>query len=861
MSEPLCTAIVSTWSAERYLRGCLDDLLAQTAQDRLEILVIDACSPEGEGAIARQYAARHGNIRYVRTAERVNTSEAFNLATELARGRYLTTANTDDRHHPEFVARMCAVLDAHPQFGIAYANSRITEIDNETWQRNTARLRYAWPDYTPATALSCCLFGAQAVWRREVHDAVGPWDPTILRANDHDMFLRIALHGGAVHVRTDLGLFLRRPDSESGVRNREQTLAEVMQVMRRHRRDTPLETLFPQLRGGNDDRGRAAALFELGNLAALGPYTDAEFALQCYQRALMVGGHEVGPVYANNTAAVLLSAGAQQQAEQAMRLAGELPEAQRNRQWLRQVERSGNLPRLRDMAFAGLDHDVVAASRASRGIGFAADGSMHWTAPHQQVPWDVYDGPNGEPIDAADLPLPLPRPTPRPTRRVMLVMYGWADAGGGTMLPRAFAHELRASGAEVSVVYAAARPEPDLPAYGLKRHEEDGVALFGVCNRPARFMDLTAPEREIDDPAIARTFAALLDERRPDVVHFWNLHNLGMSLPGACRARGIPTVLSSNNYWSICPRLYLVSERLETCDGPGDDGTKCERCLGTAGKAAAFAARREAGVRMLRDGIDVHLAVSERVRYYHIANGDDPAHVRVLRQEPPGVTAIWERAGSRRAIETALRRPLRIGFLGSVMAHKGVHVLAQALQALPAGAVEAVALGDVAADYRAVLQRLDPAGRLHLFGRYHPEQLPELLATLDVVVVPSLWDDCAPFVVAEALAARCPVIATDAGGMPDFVEHESNGLLFPLGDAAALAECIASFVRDPTQLGRMQAAIDPPRGLPVFVGDVVAVYDELIGRTGRVTRPASTTVTADATMVAASPAAPPDQQL
>jgi hypothetical protein len=145
----------------------------------------------------------------------------------------------------------------------------------------------------------------------------------------------------------------------------------------------------------------------------------------------------------------------------------------------------------------------------------------------------------------------------------MLVMYGWSDSGGGTMLPRAFGKELATAGARVSVVYAAARPEPGLPPYGVKRHVEDGVELFGICNRPSAFMDLREPEREIDDPRIRGSFAALLDELRPDVVHFWNLHNLGMSLPGECRARGIPTVLSSNNYWAICPRLYLISERLE----------------------------------------------------------------------------------------------------------------------------------------------------------------------------------------------------------------------------------------------------------------------------------------------------------
>ncbi len=829
MTEPILTALVSTYASERYLRGCLDSLLAQTLGERVQIVVIDACSPQGEAAIVREYQQRHRNIDYVRTPERVFTSEAFDIGTRLARGRYLTTANTDDRHRPDFAERLCAVLDAHPQFGIVYADSLITHRDNETWQDNTATKKYAWPDYTATTALSCCLFGAQPVWRRSAHDVVGGWDPAHVYANDQDMFLRIALRFGAVHLRAAMGLFLMRKDSNSGADNRAPTLADVLSVMRRYRTSTPLEVLFPALAGSPDDpAGRAAAWIELGNLCALGPYTDAELALDCYRRAMQLplpeaATRQVRLAFANNTGCVLAAAGAREGAERAFALCGGAAQALANR---RALDSQGAMT-LRQLQFVQVDHPVVAASRTTRALELDAGGGTRWAPTTSVVPWEVFDGPNGAPLDAGDKTWSFPVP-PRKAQRVLVVMYGWADSGGGTMLPRAFAKALAARGHEVAVFYAAARPEPALGAYGVRRHDEDGVRLFGVCNRPSAFMDLGAPRREIDDPQVREAFAAVLDEFAPQVVHFWNLHNLGMSLPGECRARGVPTVLSSNNYWALCPRLYLISERLQRCEGGSDDGRKCERCLGTQGLAADFAERRRQGQRMLREDIDVHLAVSTRVRDLYVQNGGDPEHVRVLRQEPEALTGIWERTGVRRRIVLRLQRPLRVGFLGSVLAHKGVHVLAQALQHLPAGAVEAVALGDVAADYVPALRQLDPEGRLHLFGRYDPQRLPELLAALDVVVVPSVWDDCAPFVVAEALAARCPVIGSRAGGIPDFVQHGRNGLLFELGDAADLARCLAAFGADPELLGRLQGGIEPPRGLSAFVDDVQAVYGELL---------------------------------
>ncbi len=446
-------------------------------------------------------------------------------------------------------------------------------------------------------------------------------------------------------------------------------------------------------------------------------------------------------------------------------------------------------------------------------------------------------------------------------RTVLLVMYGWDDSGGGTMLPRAFAHELAQQGDRVIVFSAAARRSAELPDYGTRVTDVDGVLHIALHNRRADFMATAAPLDDIDDPGARSAFAAVLDDHRPDVVHFWNLHGLSMALPAECKTRSIPTVLSTNNYWSICPRLYLVSERLERCDGPSACGTRCRTCLGEVAPAAEYGDRRAAGVRMLRSGIDLHLAVSRRVRDLHVQNGDDPDHVRVLAQEPPNVTAIWERTGSTRALGCPSGRPLRVGFIGSVMPHKGVHVLAAALQRLPVGAVEAVALGDVTADYLQVLQGIDPAGRLQLTGRYDAARLPELLAALDVVVVPSVWDDCAPFVVAEALAARCPVVGARIGGIPDFVTDGENGLLCAPGDAEGLARALTRLVEDRELLPQLQLGIAPPRGLARFTADVRECYAELTGTgrraAGSSASAASATAMAEASSVSSSPCEEP----
>jgi glycosyltransferase involved in cell wall biosynthesis len=68
VTTPLVTAMVSTYASERFLAGCLDDLLAQTLGGLLEIVVVDACSPERAPRCARARRRRSTARRRSRAA-------------------------------------------------------------------------------------------------------------------------------------------------------------------------------------------------------------------------------------------------------------------------------------------------------------------------------------------------------------------------------------------------------------------------------------------------------------------------------------------------------------------------------------------------------------------------------------------------------------------------------------------------------------------------------------------------------------------------------------------------------------------------------------------------------------------------
>src|SRR6185295_18596123 len=144
LPEPLVTAIVSTYNSERFLRGCLEDLEAQTMAGRLEIIVVDSGSEQNERAIVEEFQQRYRNIVYLRT-EREPLYAAWNRAIGIARGRYLTNANADDRHRPDAYEILARALDEHP-VGIVYADSLLTRVENETFATTGSKRSFQWPE-------------------------------------------------------------------------------------------------------------------------------------------------------------------------------------------------------------------------------------------------------------------------------------------------------------------------------------------------------------------------------------------------------------------------------------------------------------------------------------------------------------------------------------------------------------------------------------------------------------------------------------------------------------------------------------------------------------------------------------------
>jgi glycosyltransferase involved in cell wall biosynthesis len=188
----LVTALVSTYRSEAFIEGCLQDLVEQTlyAKGALEIVVIDSGSPENERAIVERFQRQHPRIVYLRT-ERETLYAAWNRGIAAARGKYLTNANTDDRHRRDALEVMAAELESAPAIAGVYAEQLITFKPNDVFARTLADLPFSWPEWSYQALARGCIVGPQPMWRRTLHDRYGLFDARYQVAGDYEFWLRI----------------------------------------------------------------------------------------------------------------------------------------------------------------------------------------------------------------------------------------------------------------------------------------------------------------------------------------------------------------------------------------------------------------------------------------------------------------------------------------------------------------------------------------------------------------------------------------------------------------------------------------------------------------------------------------------
>jgi glycosyltransferase involved in cell wall biosynthesis len=203
----LVSAIVSMYNSQRFIRGCLEDLENQTIADKLEIIVVNSGSQQNEEAIVNAYQQKHNNIVYIKTEQREGIYTAWNRAIKVARGTFLTNANTDDRHREDALEIMAETLLANPDVALVYGDQICTDTPNGTFANHHAIEMAKRAEYSHERLLFGCCVGSQPMWRKSLHTELGYFDDTLTCAGDWDFWLRLSSKYKFKHIPEFLGLY------------------------------------------------------------------------------------------------------------------------------------------------------------------------------------------------------------------------------------------------------------------------------------------------------------------------------------------------------------------------------------------------------------------------------------------------------------------------------------------------------------------------------------------------------------------------------------------------------------------------------------------------------------------------------
>ena len=220
-------------------------------------------------------------------------------------------------------------------------------------------------------------------------------------------------------------------------------------------------------------------------------------------------------------------------------------------------------------------------------------------------------------------------------------------------------------------------------------------------------------------------------------------------------------------------------------------------------------ARGAMSVRVLRLARDVELRRAAHVftpsaylRELTVSWGVRADRVTVLPNPAPPVPPLPPREELRAGF--AMDGPT-LAFAGRLTAQKSLEVALDALAGLPGVALVLAGEGGERESLERHAAAIGLGERVRFLGALPRERVLELFRAADAAVLSSSWENF-PHGVVEALAVGTPVISTAAGGVAEVVRDGENGLLTPVGDAAAFEAAIRRFLDDAPLRDRLRAA-------------------------------------------------------
>lgn len=265
------------------------------------------------------------------------------------------------------------------------------------------------------------------------------------------------------------------------------------------------------------------------------------------------------------------------------------------------------------------------------------------------------------------------------------------------------------------------------------------------------------------NPLMRRVLTRILRDEQPDVVQTGNLQGFSVSAWLAAHHLKIPIVQMLHDYYLACPNSAMFR-------AGANCSTQCRSCR-LCGMPRRLLSNLPVAVISLSSRVlhrmercDLFVDVDHKI-IIHGANDTMPPTVALRTNKSPG-------------------EAITVGYLGRLERTKGIEVLLNAARRIGPDKITVLIAGTGHEHYSRELNVNYANGSIQFLGLVTPA---EMFAKIDLLVVPSLWEEPLGRVIYEAYGHGVPSAVSRVGGMPEIVDEGESGWVFDAGDDQQLA--------------------------------------------------------------------------
>ncbi len=333
------------------------------------------------------------------------------------------------------------------------------------------------------------------------------------------------------------------------------------------------------------------------------------------------------------------------------------------------------------------------------------------------------------------------------------------------------------------------------PGYLEKTEERNGIRVyylpldnvywpFTQGAKPSRLMRIAWHLREMWNWKAERRVGRILDLETPDIVHTNNIIGFSVAIWRAVRRRNIRLVHTLHDYYLLCPRTTLY-RRGKSCEG------KCFGCRFLAANRKAASHLPDEIVAVSQFTLDKH----KRLGFFHNVPSQVSYNIQSTTEDP-----------NRCAFTSPQSDLLDFGFIGRIEPEKGIEILLQATRYLSQPGWRLKIAGKGTDDYVSYLRAKYADERIEWLGF---TTASEFYPNVDVVVIPSQWDEPLGYVCVESLHEGKPLICARVGGLPEIAQLSKVVEYFPSGNVKELARLMNDALGDQIRWKQNTRPISP----------------------------------------------------